>query len=142
MARKRSSNQEIEEYYFKKFCAARSFTPNFVQHSDKPDIIIEIEGRRIGIEMTNFYIKDGSDRSSEQRQAPLRETVVQDAQKLYLENNGKNIEVTFGFNAIRDTKCLAQRLADFIHCIDGNNTGAVARNTFAHIPELGRVDTI
>lgn len=138
MTRKRSSNQEIEEYYFQQFCLTRGISPDFIQHRDKPDIIIKIDHHTIGVEVTNFYIKDGSDRSSEQRQAPLRETIVQDAQKLYLKNNGKNIEVTFGFNTIKDTKGIAEQIADFVQSID-NKTGMVAKNTFAHIPELASV---
>ena len=67
-----------------------------VAYGDKPDITLTGE-RKIGIEVTRFYLQSGSLPESEQRQGPLRAPVISEAQTLYRAKGGKGIELTFDF---------------------------------------------
>lgn len=125
---------EIEEFYFKKFQEAYGLSGDF-EISDKPDIRINYNCKKIGIELTSFYLEEGSNIESEQRQSPIRERIVKKAQCLYEKHNGRNIEVTLGFNTIIDENGLAEKIADWI----GRNNkrqGTVSLSSFSHIPEL------
>ena len=132
-----ASNGEIEQYYFEKFCNVYELSVCNLKHSDKPDVIIDLDGKTVGVEITNFYTKDGSDITSEQRQNPMREKVVQDAQALYDNKNG--IEIHFGFNTIENMGGLAAKISDFVGIIDGVETKTIRRALYSHIPELNFV---
>jgi hypothetical protein len=140
MGRPKPTTQEIERYYFEKFRQQYTLPPGRVEYSDKhvvggPDVIIE-SNKKIGIEITNFYLKPGCRLNSEQRQSALREKVIREAHRLYLANGGKNIELSFGFNLIEKKEGLAQRIADFVSTIEHKESGTVSLAAFRHIPEV------
>jgi pentatricopeptide repeat protein len=90
-----------------------------VQFSDQPDVLV-LGDRKIGIEITNFYLKDGSDFASEQRQRLMRRGVLQKAHQLYRAMSSKGIELTVTFNScapVTPTACktLPRQLAVFAH---------------------------
>lgn len=91
------SNQEIERYYFEKFREVYKLPEGEVIYGDRPDIIID-GSKKIGIEVTNSHIEEGTLPESEQIQRKMRECVLSKAQKQYLERNGKHIEVSFSFD--------------------------------------------
>jgi hypothetical protein len=132
-------NSKIEENCFEEFCEAIDLNPDCVKYRDKPDVIILKSGKKIGIEITIFYIKDGENIESEQRQRHIRERVIKKAQSLYMENNGRKIEASFDFHVIRNENGLAQKIADFIKSIENSNTGTIAPFRFKEIPELSSV---
>lgn len=137
----RNSNQNIEKHYFEMFRQVYPLPSGAVTHGDKPDIIIEGQ-KLIGIEMTNFYLEEGSLSASEQVQRKLREKIVSDAQKLYQNDNERNFEITFGFdkaNPIRDKKKLEKKLVDLAKRIEDLGTGSISRDNFRTIPELFHV---
>lgn len=127
-----SRTQEIEKYYYKKFASAYGM-PEAYEISDKPDISTNIEGKQIGIEITNFYLSSGSDLSSEQRQAPIRKRVINNAQSSY---KGRPIEATISFNTIEEENGLAEKIANWLSEEDFYETGSVCIEKFKHIPEL------
>jgi hypothetical protein len=92
----KSSKREIEAYYFERFRKLWPLPEGMVTFEDKPDVII-YGPRKVGIEITNFYLAPGSLLESEQQQEPLRKKVVERARKKYV-SNGKNIEITFDFD--------------------------------------------
>ena len=62
------NQQDIERYYFEKFQRSYLLPPGLICYADKPDV--RIEGpRKIGIEMTNFYVTAGTLPASEQVQS-------------------------------------------------------------------------
>lgn len=135
------SNKEIEKYYFEMFRKKYSLPLGKIEYGDKPDVIIH-GSNRIGIEMTNFYLKDGSSIESEQVQADIRDKVVLNAQQLYLQNNGKRITVSFDFDKekpIKNKKDLVEKLVEYIKSIEDQEDGAMFRETFKEIPELSFV---
>jgi hypothetical protein len=73
------SNQRIERHYFELFRKIYRLPNGQVKYGDKPDVIIEGE-RRLGIEVTNFYLERGEIPQSEQNQMRIREDVLKKAQ--------------------------------------------------------------
>lgn len=72
---------ELEHKYFEMFARDYLLPEGTVKLGDKPDIIL-CGARTIGIEITNFYLEDGSLPESEQRQKRVREAVVAEAQAI------------------------------------------------------------
>jgi hypothetical protein len=137
----RISNQDLEKRYFESFRKDYQLPLGTVTYGDRPDIIIEGQ-RRIGIEMTNFYLEEGSLPKSEQFQRKLRERVVSKAQSVYQVGNDKKIEITFGFdkeNPIRDQEKLVGRLIELAKHIETWESGIIMRDTYTSIPELSFV---
>ena len=138
---KKLSNQEIEKYYFEMFRTHYSLPPGTITYKDAPDVILE-GVRKIGIEVTNFFHEDGSLSQSEQTQKVLREKIVTGAQQKYLAVNGRNFEITFGFdkaNPIRNQKTLVTNIIQLAKSIEGNETGQIRNDIFKAIPELSFV---
>jgi hypothetical protein len=88
------SNQEIELYYFDMFRRDYRLPEGTIVPGDKPDVILEGK-RKIGIEITNFFLENGALPESEQVQQKAREAAVSKAQQVYLANGGKRIELSF-----------------------------------------------
>jgi hypothetical protein len=118
------SNKEIEKYYFEMFRRDYPLPIGSIDYGDKPDVILNGE-RKIGIEITNFFLEKGNFPESEQIQREAREKIVSEAQRIYQEGNGKNIELTFGFNkarAIGDQKKLVKNMVEFAKGVEGWET--------------------
>jgi len=84
----RKTNRDIERHYFEQFAKAYALP----EYADKPDVMLK-GARTIGVEMTNFYLHSGGSAGSEQRQRPLRQAVVTDAHKLFLDARGRKFEL-------------------------------------------------
>ena len=97
---RRKTATEIERHYFERFRKAYTLPVGTVTYGDKPDVTLTGE-RTIGIEITRFYLQSGRVPHSEQRQRPLRNAVVSEAQALYSANGGKRIELTIAFDPAR-----------------------------------------
>lgn len=138
---RRRTHREIESYYFEHFSENYKLPKGKVNYSDKPDVIIRGE-KKIGVEVTNFYLEDGSLPECEQNQIIKRTKVVKRAHKLFLEHVGKHYNVTFGFdkqNPINGVERLAHELAKFCTHIKLPQKGELDKEKFNHIPELGYV---
>lgn len=139
MAKK--SNQEIERYYFEMFRRDYKLPEGTIVHGDKPDVILEGK-RKIGIEITRFFLENGALSESEQVQRNAREKVVSEAQQIYLVNSGKRIELSFSFDKlspIREKKKLIEKIATVAKNIDKLETGAIHKDVYKDIPELSLV---
>jgi len=133
-----SRTQEIEKHYFEKFKQASSLPEGDIVYKDSPDVHIR-SSKNIGIEITNFYLKDGKLLESEQQQDPIRRKVIKESHKIYKERGGSNIEVSFGFNFIQSAKQLSERIADFVLQLSKKDSGPIAPHLFKNIPELSYV---
>jgi hypothetical protein len=138
------SNEDIERHYFEQFRQVYTLPEGTIAHGDKPDVLIT--GRTTtGIEITNLYLQSGANIESEQRQRPLRDSVVADAHRLYRLSGGRGIELTVGFderNPISPARrhALPAMLAAFAHQIDESDSGPVGRDMFQEtMPELASV---
>jgi hypothetical protein len=136
-------NQIIERHHFEKFREAYSLPNGQLGYGDKPDVTLTGD-RTIGIEVTRFYLQPGSRLESKQRQRPLRDAVVEQAQALYRAQGGKAVELHISFDTPtgitpRRTGKLAQELAGLAKRIDGRPSGEVERTEFQTIPEVSFV---
>jgi len=137
----KKSNQKIEQYYFEMFRRDYQLPEGKVTYEDKPDVILKGQ-RRIGIEITNFFLESGRLPESEQVQQKGREAVVSESQRIYLANSGKGIKLSFSFDKlspIRDKKKLTNKIYALAKKIDGLETGAVRKDVYEDIPELSFV---
>ncbi len=137
------TNREIEEHYFEQFRQIYQLPKGVVCHGDKPDVIIH-GTKKIGIEITNFYIQSGSLPDSEQRQRRIRDDVVSEAHRLYLAGGGKRIELTFGFElskpiTLARTKGLTRELAAIARANEGHPSGTLEMALFRSSPEISFV---
>jgi hypothetical protein len=135
------STKEREHYYFEMFRGHYPLPDGAIEYGDKPDVIVRGQ-KTIGIEITNFYLEDGSLIESEQVQRSLRDSVVLRAQRIYREEGGRGFELWFGFDVrqpIRDQDQLSRKLADLARRIETQATGEVRRSAYQDIPELSSV---
>jgi hypothetical protein len=134
----KKSKQEIEQYYFEMFRKDYPLPIGKICYGDKPDVILEGE-RKIGIEITNFFLEEGNLPESEQVQRKAREEVVSKAQRSYQMENGRKIELTFGFDKahpIRDQNKVVKKIVELAKRVEGWETGEIRKNIFQAIPEL------
>ena len=135
------SNKEIEQYYFEMFRRVYPLPNGRIEYGDKPDVIID-GSRKIGIEITRFFIEDGSLSESEQNQRRVRKAVIRSAQEIYIAEKSKPIEISFGFNKdnpIRNKGNLITEVVKLGKRIEMAETGEISRSLFDRIPELSFV---
>lgn len=132
----KKNNSDIERYYFKLFQECYKLPNGTISHGDKPDTIISTGQSIVGIEVTNFYITDGSENNSEQKQAPLRQIVLELAQKKYKEFGCKNIKAHIGFNEITNHKKLAEKIANLMRKFEYFDTGQISQDHYEDITEI------
>jgi hypothetical protein len=138
---RKASNQEIERHYFEMFRKDYPLPQGTITYGDSPDVFLHSD-RKIGIEITNFYREKGHLAKSEQAQRKLREKVISLAQCIYRTENGKKIEIIFGFekaNPIRDQKKLVKKIVELTRHIEEWKTGEIRKDIFKEIPELSFV---
>jgi len=137
---KKLTNKEIEKYYFEKFCNEKLLPSGEISHQDKPDFVLKLGGvRKIGIEMTCFYLEDGKLSVSEQRQRKLRERIIAEAQQEYQKRNNKKVELSITFNELSNVcrKKLVRELVLLVErLIKENKTKVIRRHEFEKIPEI------
>lgn len=112
-----------------------------IEYGDKPDVILD-GNRRIGIEITNFFLEPGVKSKSEQVQSRWREEVVLRAQNIYLSEGGKRIEFSFEFDKaspIKNKEKLANQIVALTKNNDGQRTGTISKEIAKQIPELSSV---
>jgi hypothetical protein len=134
------SNEKIERHYFENFSKFYAVPDGCVAYGDKPDVVILGE-RKLGIEITNFFVQAGDDLSSEQRQRPLREKLIADAHRLFLAAGGKKFELSFGFD--KDNPIISARMQTLSKDIaafaqsHNQSSGEIQRHLFrGTMPEL------
>jgi hypothetical protein len=141
---RRKTSTEIERHYFERFRKAYTLPVGTVTYGDKPDVTLTGE-RTIGIEITRFYLQSGRAPHSEQRQRPLRNAVVSEAQALYRAKAGKRIELTIAFDPAKPITSLRKRrlpveLAALAKRVDNSRaSGEVDRRQFSATPEISSV---
>ncbi|KWC80577.1 hypothetical protein [Burkholderia cepacia] len=135
---KNDKKREQEKAVFDLFARDFKLPQGAILHGDMPDVVID-GPRKIGIEITDLYHKDGDDPGSEQVQQRYRVAVVQRAQALHDAAGGRAIELHFAFNfekPIHKVEPLAKAIAALGYSLEQGPSGVVPDNAFEHIPEL------
>jgi hypothetical protein len=137
------SKREKERHSFEQFCKAEGLkaTPAY---GDKPDVILPIHDRKVGVEITHSYSRPGSDVASEQRQRAQRQDVLSAAQRRYRDVGGRGLQLTIAFNPqqpIRSKRkaALIDELVALASRIEGLSSGRVSPLLFEQSPELWTV---
>jgi len=133
------SQGEIERHYFELFCKASGLDA-IPAYGNKPDVILYLD-RKIGVEITNFYLRPGRDKASQQRQREQRQYVVTEAQKRYREAGGRGLELTIQFDTKRPIRSgrkidLIGELVDLARRIEDHSSGPVSSTLFEQSSEL------
>jgi hypothetical protein len=139
MTNARPSKQETERNALTEFGKAyKNFPEGTIKHGDKPDIII-LGPRKVGIEITGFDLIDGGRSDSERQQKLRRDGVTMEARELYLNDGGRAIELTFGFQLItpKRRKELPAELAAFAKRIENKNNETIILEFNAAPKEVG-----
>jgi hypothetical protein len=139
----KKTTRDIERHYFEKFSKAYKLPDGAVEYADKPDILVRGE-RTIGIELTRFYLQPGGSLGSEQKQKPLRDSVISDAHKLHRSADGKKFELTIGFETDSPItsarrKALPKELAAFAATIGASKSGSIDPELFEAMPEISYI---
>ncbi len=132
------SNQAIEQHYFEQFQKHYPLPSGVVEFKDKPDVLIR-GPLKVGVEIANLYISNGSDPASEQVQRPRRKQVIEQAQALHQANGGKRIELTVDFqpqNPITKIGPVAKAIAALAMQVENKPSSQLSPILFKHIPEL------
>lgn len=136
------TKKEIERYYFDEFCNDYLLPSGKISHKDKPDFRLELGGgRKIGIEMTRFYLEDGELIESEQSQRVLRGEIIFDAQQDYQRKNNRKVELSISFNELSRVRARRKGLVNELASLAGrlikeNKTKEIRRYEFETIPEI------
>ncbi|MBQ0946618.1 hypothetical protein KAK07_25050 [Ideonella sp. 4Y16] len=133
-----TSNAQVERYYFEQFRNDFPLPAGEIIYTDKPDVIIR-GPTRLGIEITNLYIRPGADPTSEQVQRRRREQALHLAQSLYQAHGGKRFELSVDFHPgkpILDYKLLARAICELAQRLIAAPTGQVSPSRFADIDML------
>jgi hypothetical protein len=137
----RPTTRDIERHYFEQFRQVYPVPDGCVEYGDKPDVLIKGE-KNTGIEITRFYVEPGTALGSEQRQAPLRDAILSQAQELHLAATGKNIVLSVQFNTDvpitpARAKALPAQLAEFSEQLGPREYGDLERSQFQRsMPEI------
>jgi len=126
-----------ERHYFELFREFYQVPDGKVKYGDKPDVIIDGD-KRVGIEITNFFIERGQLPISEQNQRRIRKDVLKKAHQRYKKGGGK-YEISFSFNKeqpIQNSQKLIPRIVDLIRKLEVFKTGGISRYFLEDIPEL------
>lgn len=138
----RSNQKDVERYWIRKFCDLKGIRIESkdledAEDRENPDIILSLNNQKIGIEVTDFYRKDGNEKCSEQKQKPLRDSIISHAQKIFekkFPNTG--VEASFGFRPIENKKRVAEKIANLIAGNYSQYYDALPLDCFEDIPEL------
>ncbi len=121
---KKPTKKQKERHWLKHFRKAYKgeFPAGIVNYYENPDALVIDPARVVGIEITEFHLIDGGLPESEPQQALRRAGVVEEAQRIYLAEGGKNIELRFRFRYISADrrKKLPAELAAFSKRIENN----------------------
>lgn len=96
----RKSQKSEERYNLEHFLQNKfgSVEYRILKDDEKPDFIIDLHNKKIGVELTNLYKSNGSLTISESSQIGKRLDVLNNAQKLYFRRNLKKYEFHFNFD--------------------------------------------
>jgi hypothetical protein len=137
----RLSKSDSERAYFDRFRRTFGGPPGVPTYDDRPDVIVRGE-TTIGVEITRLPLRGGELASSEQRQRPLREEIVAEAQSLFRAGGGLPIEWAVGFREgvlERGKKTdVARALANFALAASCARSGVISRSAYeSTLPEIG-----
>jgi hypothetical protein len=101
-----SAKKQHERFLLDRFLELQGISPTSIQPLDPPDFLINLEGREVGIELTELYIKSDKSRVHPQpKEEPLLQTVetitnriVSKAREIYCDVGNSPVLATIWFS--------------------------------------------
>ena len=94
-----SAKKKREKFFLDRFLELQGISPAFIQPSDPPDFLIDLEGRKVGIEVTELFI-----RSYNLEAHPLQviesvtNQIVSKAREIYFDSDNPPVLSTIVFS--------------------------------------------
>ena len=136
-----------ERWFLDRFLGKLGLSPDVpVESGEKPDFTIQINGERIGLEVTEFFFPDEEDGVPKNFQI-LREKAIDEAWRIYRERGGRALYVYAAFQDIpkplgpsdnREVKGLANKFEKVVRSQESSIEGSESRlvSGWPAIPEL------
>jgi len=87
-----SAKKQHERFLLDRFLELQGISPTRVDESESPDFLIDLEGRKVGIEVTELFIRSRSKGHPQREEKPLPQEVesitkqiVCEARRIYLD---------------------------------------------------------
>jgi len=111
-----------ERFLLERFIEAAALPAEITAEREAPDFIVRVEGRTVGIEVTELFIPPREGRTLRQAQESLSARLVSRAQEIYRASGAPPVHVTALFRAGLDFRQIdrdatAMRLASFIQSL-------------------------
>ncbi|MBI1218285.1 MAG: hypothetical protein GC186_07025 [Rhodobacteraceae bacterium] len=138
----RRDKKHKEREILRAFLTAESIIGVEIEDGERPDFVLRGE-RVIGVEVTEFYLRDGKEEESEQRQRAMRHEAIGQAHRLYLSKGPSTAVLTVSFvpsEPLRPGRIgpITRQLADFVRRIEMEGEGCVIRENYREeLPEIG-----
>ena len=136
-----------ERWFLDRFLGKLGLSPDIpLESGEKPDFTIQIDGGRIGLEVTEFFFPEGEDGVRKNFQI-LREKAIDEAWRIYRERGGRALYVTAAFQDFpkplgpsdkREVNGLAHKFEKVVRSQESSLEGSKPRwvNGWPEIPEL------
>lgn len=111
--------KQHELFLLERFIDAAKFSVEVVEEREKPDFIIHLDGRPIGVEVTELFISHDRGSNTMQVQESISSRIVSTAQRLYADCGAPPAHVSVCFGPKHDLRELnrdktAKALATFV----------------------------
>ena len=109
--------KEREAYFVGMFFHFTGLSGRVIEEREAPDFILEIEGKTVGLEVTEVFIRDDGSPLGPKAKESVVARIVEGARRLYEEAGGKPLHVSLGFSS-----------STYIQTVNRNQTAAAVAN--------------
>jgi hypothetical protein len=115
--------KERERRFVQSFLRISGLPAKILEEREAPDFLLEFEGRRIGLEVTEVFVEDDGSPIKPKAVESIVDDIVARAKQRYEECGGKPLHVSFGFSRNADMRQLnrreaAEAIASFLLALD------------------------
>jgi hypothetical protein len=121
--RAQDRQKQHERFLLERFFEAAALAAEIVDEWEAPDFIVQLEGRRIGVEVTELFISHDTTQNLMQAQESISARIVSKARQIYDASGGPPAHVSVCFSPGRDLRKLnrdrtANDLATFVRALN------------------------
>jgi len=120
----RLEKKQKERFQLESFLKALALPAKILEDKrESPDFIVCLEGRKVGIELTDLFIHNKKNAHLPQAQESIADKIVSHAQHLYEESSAPPAHVSIGFFHLtnlnkNESNKIAERLSSFVRNLD------------------------
>ena len=120
-----TSKKLRERFFLDRFLERLGVIPTWIQERERPDFLVHLEGRTVGVEITYLHIRDTPENTLPQAMESVTDRIVSAAQRLYSSSGAPPAHVTvlfsswLRFNEVKREQ-IAKRLANHVQSLDLN----------------------